>query len=363
MDFSILSILNYDLAGNLVMNYLISLVLFIVALILLRIFKFVIVKKLKTISKKTKTKIDDLLIDFIESINWFFYILIALYISLKYIQIPNFIDTGLYYLVLIFITYYTVRLVSYLIDYTTNIYMSKKENTKAGREKKIKEEHSSIIELFVKFLKAIVWFIAIILILSNLGYDVSSLLAGLGIGGIAIALALQNILSDVFASLSIYFDKPFQIGDFIVVGDNMGTVKKIGIKTTRLESLWGEEIVMSNRDLTSAVVKNYKRMRRRRAQFSFGVTYETPTRKLKKVLKIIEDIFKKIDIAELDRVHFKEFGDFSLNFEVVYYINTKDYKKYMDIQQDIGFRLKDAFEKHGIEFAYPTQTIFLNKQK
>jgi small-conductance mechanosensitive channel len=138
-------------------------------------------------------------------------------------------------------------------------------------------------------------------------------------------------------------------------------VKKIGIKTTRLQSLWGQEIVISNRELTSTRINNYKKMERRRIHFTFGVVYQTPTKKLKKILQIVKDIFDEIELADLDRVHFKEFGPFSLNFEVAYYVDTGDYNKYMDTQQKINFALKEKFEKEGIEFAYPTQTIFLNK--
>ena len=143
----------------------------------------------------------------------------------------------------------------------------------------------------------------------------------------------------------------------------MGVVKKIGIKTTRLQSLWGEEIVISNMELTSTRVKNYKKMERRRIQFGFGVTYQTTNEKLKKAVEIIKKVFDKIDSADLDRAHFKEFGDHSLNFEVVYYVNSGDYNKYMDIQHSANIAIKESFEKEGIEFAYPTTTIFLEKTK
>jgi small-conductance mechanosensitive channel len=188
-------------------------------------------------------------------------------------------------------------------------------------------------------------------------------LTGLAIGGAATAIvigfALQHVLSDFFSAFSIYFDR-----HFIIVGDYAGTVTKIGMKSTRLELLQGEELVLSNNELTTASVRNFKKMNRRRIEFSFGVTYDTPLVKLKKIPGIIKNIIDKEkleNVYKLDRVHFTEFGDFSLNFNIIYYMNTKDYLKYRDTQQEINFRIIEAFEKEGIQMAFPTQTIFLNK--
>ena len=181
---------------------------------------------------------------------------------------------------------------------------------------------------------------------------------GFGVGGIAIALALQNILSDALSAFSLYFDRPFEIGDFVVVGDYAGTVTKIGIISTRIQLLQGEELVISNKNLISTSVRNFKKLRRRRIVFTIKVTSEISVKTLKKIPLIIAKILKKTDMAELDRVHFKQFGDFSLDFEVVYYIKTGDYTKYMDIQQQINFGILEEFEKEKIEMAYPTQKIF-----
>ena len=189
------------------------------------------------------------------------------------------------------------------------------------------------------------------------------MVASFGVLGIVLAFGLQEILSDIFASISIFFDKPFEIGDFIIVGDNIGVVKKVGIKSTRIQSLWGQEVVIPNKELTSARINNYKKMEKRRIQFSFGVVYDTSAEKLEKVLEITKEIVDKIELADLNRVHFKEYGDFSLNFEVIYYVNTPDYNKYMDIQQEINLSIKKRFEKEGIIFAYPTQTVIINKEK
>jgi len=354
MKFNILEILAYTIGNNSVKEYLVALAIFVLAIIVLKIFKYVIIDKLKKISAKTKAEIDDVLIKIIDKVGWPFYLLLSLYIALKFIQIPSFIETALYYAILVVVTYYVIRGIQDLIDYGTRKLILK-------RQEEEKEADTSVIDLLSKILKGILWVVAVILILSNLGYEISALIAGLGIGGIAVAIALQNVLSDIFASFSIYFDKPFKVGDFIIVGDDLGVVKKIGIKTTRLQSLWGQEIVISNRELTSGRINNYKKMRKRRIHFTFGVVYSTSTKKLKKILKIVRETFDEIELADLDRVHFKEFGDFSLNFEVAYYVDTGDYNEYMDTQQEINLGIKERFEKEGIEFAYPTQTVFVNK--
>ena len=197
--------------------------------------------------------------------------------------------------------------------------------------------------------------------LSNLGINVTSLVAGLGVGGIAIAFALQNILNDLFSSFAIYFDKPFVVGDFIKIGEHAGTVEKVGIKTTRIRSTTGEELIISNRELTSARVQNFKRLNERRSIFTIGVVYETTAEKLRRIPSIIQTIIESQSLNRFDRVHFKTFGDFSLNFEVSYYVQTTDYKKFMDTQEIVNLKIVEAFEKEGISMAYPTQTIYLEK--
>lgn len=209
--------------------------------------------------------------------------------------------------------------------------------------------------------KLVLWSLALLLILQNAGIDVTALVAGLGIGGIAIALAAQNVLGDLFASLSIVLDKPFVLGDFIIVDQHMGTVEHIGVKTTRLRSLSGEQLIFSNADLLKSRISNYKRMRERRVVFTVGVTYETPLEKLSALSAALGDIVRAQGRVRLDRAHFKSFGDSALVFEVVYYVLDADYNVYMDVQQAINLALVEHFQRQGIEFAYPTQTIYLGK--
>jgi small-conductance mechanosensitive channel len=242
-----------------------------------------------------------------------------------------------------------------IIDYGFKKLLKKRQQEDQGKF----DPH--VINLFRKMTRIVLWGIALLIFLQNLGYDITALVAGLGIGGIAIAFALQNILSDIFSSFTIYFDKPFEVGDFIIIGNDMGTVKAIGIKSTRIQTLQGQELVVSNKELTETRINNYKKMEKRRIVFDFGVVYKTPTEKLRKIPQIVKKIIDDIEITDLDRVHFDKFGDSSLSFEVVYYIKNSEYNVYMDTQQDINLKIKEQFEKEGIEFAYPTQTIFLNK--
>ena len=207
--------------------------------------------------------------------------------------------------------------------------------------------------------RLILWVIVLLLVLDNLGVNITGLVAGLGIGGIAVALALQNILGDLFASLSIVLDKPFVIGDFVVVDTLSGTVEHIGLKTTRIRSLSGEQLIFSNNDLLKSRIRNYKRMSERRIVFSFGVVYQTPLEKLKAVKEIVGDIIEKVENARFDRVHFKEYGDSALNFEVVYFVSTPDFNIYMDVQEVINLEIFRRFQEEGIEFAYPTSTVYV----
>jgi small-conductance mechanosensitive channel len=204
--------------------------------------------------------------------------------------------------------------------------------------------------------------IAVILILDNIpGVEITALIASLGIGGIAVALALQNILSDLFGSLSIMLDKPFVVDDFIIVDNYLGTVEYIGLKTTRVRSLSGEQLVFSNNDLLKSRIRNFKRMAERRVVFTIGVTYQTPVAKLKKIPELIENFIQSLEATRFDRAHFQGFGDFALNFEVVYYVLDPDYNRYMDIQQAINLALFEKFSHLGISFAYPTQTLYIDR--
>ncbi|KTS29369.1 mechanosensitive ion channel family protein [Pantoea stewartii] len=206
-------------------------------------------------------------------------------------------------------------------------------------------------------LRVVVWVMMLLAILSNMGIDITALVASLGVGGIAIALAIQTVLSDVFASLAIGFDKPFEHGDFIVFGDIAGTIEHIGLKTTRLRSLSGEQIVCSNTILLQQTIHNYKRMQQRRLVFTFGISYATPSEQVREISELVKIIIQGIEMTRFDRAHFLAFDDSKLTFEVVYFVLSADYNVYMDIQQEINLQLMAALEERNIRFAFPIRQV------
>ena len=233
------------------------------------------------------------------------------------------------------------------------------------RDKKLQEEDMARISVinFVEIgCRMLIGITILLLILDNLGQDITALVAGLGVGGLAVALAVQSILGDLFASLTIVLDKPFVVGDFIMVDPYLGTVEKVGLKTTHIRSLSGEQLVFSNADLLGSRIRNYKRMNERRVVFHIGVTYQTPHHQIKAIPDMIKAIVSQEEKARLDRCHFQKYGDFALIYETVYWIETPDYVEYMDIQERINLAIHEKFEQENIEFAYPTRTIFLNRE-
>jgi small-conductance mechanosensitive channel len=204
-----------------------------------------------------------------------------------------------------------------------------------------------------------IWALVLMLTLENLGVDITALVASLGIGGIAVALAVQNVLGDLFASLSITLDRPFVLGDFLIVDDFLGSVEYIGIKSTRLRSLGGEQIIMSNSDLLKSRVRNYGRMLERRVVFSISAARDTPVEVIERIPGVIREIVEAQKDTRFDRSHFQKYGESSLDFETVYYVLSGDYNKYMDIQQAINLAIHRAFAELGAEFAYPTQKLLI----
>ncbi len=210
------------------------------------------------------------------------------------------------------------------------------------------------------FVRVAVWSLALLLIFENLGFDVTALVAGLGVGGIAVALAAQSVLGDLFSSLAIVLDRPFEVGDFIVFGDQNGTVEKIGIKTTRIRSLSGEQIACSNTDLVEVAHPQLQTHERapRSCWYSASPTTRQPA-SWSASHRCVEEIIENARNARFDRAHFRSFGDSALEFEVVYWVQSADYTVYMDVQQAINFATLRAFEDEAIEFAFPSQTLYV----
>lgn len=335
-------------------KYLVATAIFLVLSLAFKLLQMVIIVRLKAISTRTTTDIDDMLLDAVGSVKAWVYTLIALYVALQTLTLPELFEKILTAIFLFAVVWQTIKIIATIIDFSARKLLEKDKDGD-GQIDPAAATTSHMISLIAQI---VLWSLGALFVLSNLGVEVTSLLAGLGIGGIAIAFALQGILSDLFASFSLYFDKPFRIGDFIVIGTDSGTVEKIGIKSTRIRTLQGEELVVSNAELTTARVQNFKKMQKRRIATQFGVTYETAHEAIKDIPTIVQRIFEDDERADLDRVHFMSFGDSALIFELVYFVQSSDYKVFMDVQQDFNFKLMERFAEVGINFAYPTQTIY-----
>ncbi|MFT5849928.1 MAG: small-conductance mechanosensitive channel [Patiriisocius sp.] len=335
-------------------KYVAALGVLFALIILFKIVQVIIIGRLVALSARTETDVDDVIIGAIKGIRPMVYTLVALYVSLQFFALPALLAsvfTGIVYFVVV---YQVIEIALCFVEYGAKRFLEKDEDGDGVTD----PNSATASHMFVLIARIALWAFGTIFVLSNMGIEVASLIAGLGIGGIAIAFALQGVLSDLFASFSIYSDKPFRIGDFIIIGADSGTVEKIGIKTTRIRTLQGEELVVSNTELTTARVQNFKKMQERRGKIQFGVTYETPHEKVQEINGVVGRIFESIDGARLDRVHFTTFADSALLFDVVFYSETAAYADFLDMQQAFNFELMSKFAEFGIEFAYPTQTIY-----
>ncbi len=343
-------ILEYTFWGNRVADILKVFGAVVGGVFVIRVLKFFVVRRVAAWAKKADVPIDDVFVRNISNPLLPLIYLAAVYFALGCLTIPPDARRVIDVAAKIILVFLGVRFVIALVISIIKYYWLTKEADEA-RERTVRA--------LMPLIKIAVWVVGVIFLFDNLGFKITTVVAGLGIGGVAVALAGQAILKDLFSYFAILFDRPFEVGDFIAVGDQMGTVDRIGVKTTRLRSLSGEQLVFSNADLTDSRVQNYKRMKRRRVAFNVGVTYETQAKKLKDIPAMVEKVINDVDGANFDRAHFYSFGDFSLVFEIVYFVRGNDYRKYMDIQQQINVALFEEFAKRKIDFAYPTQTVYL----
>jgi small-conductance mechanosensitive channel len=348
--------------NNLNMNALIgesiaALILFFLALIAGWVIYHLFEHYFSKWAKKTKTTLDDEIIKNIKRPIYFFVLVIGFYYAIDQLSI---LKPYQFYITQIFLVA-EVFLVAYIITRIINVLLSwyAERMIKTGK----KAVSSNILLVFKKVLHVFVYIFAFLYLLYVSKIDLSGAVVGLGVTGIAIAFALQSILGDAFSAFTIYFDRPFEIGDYVVIGNYEGTVTNISMKSTRMKLLQGEELVISNKEITNGSLRNFKKMENRRVVFSIGVAYNTSLEKLKKIPTLVKKIIEKCDNIEFQRVHFKDYGTFSLNFEVVYLMKSPDYVKYLDTQQTINYAIKEVFDKEKIELAYPTQTIFVNQTK
>lgn len=324
-----------------------SVLVFAASMLVLWVLKVWILKVLHKAAARTSTQIDDFLIEVFNKAVLPVLYAGSVYLAVRHLDIAKATGRwadGAFKAVLIF---QAVRaLLSVLTFFIRNSWI------------KIDSPGNVATKSIMTIVRVLVWCVASLFLLDNLGFDVNAVIAGLGVGGVAVALAAQTILGDLFNYFVIVFDRPFVEGDFIVVDEFKGEIEKIGIKSTRIRSLDGELLIISNSNLMGSRIRNFKRMERRRASFSIGVTYQTPPETVARIPGMIRKIVEAIPQAAHDRSHFKSFADSSLMFETVYYVLDREYSTYMDIQQQINIAIMRQFGQEGIEFAYPTQTVY-----
>ena len=352
-----LEFLQYEYFGNSVQNYLTAAGIFVIALIIAVVLRIVLVGFLKKYAKKTKTELDDTLILIFNKALLPVGVLVGFYLGLQALLIPEnmwtIIEKGVQIIFIIKI----FQAITILMDFIISHYVIKLLKVKKGFD-------TELTKMLTRIVNIAIWVIgARSMILNLFGYDIGALVAGLGIGGLALALAAQDPLSNFFSSLSIIADKPFKVEDVIKFGDIEGIIKDIGLRTTRIETFFGTMISVPNSTLAKANVENMSKRETRRADGVIGLVYSTPTKKLQTAVKIIKNIIKKEKNAKGDyRAFFTEFDASSLRIEYTYYVkNPTDYGYFLETKDRVNRSIKDAFEKENLEMAFPTQTLYMHK--
>ncbi len=345
--------------GNTYERWGIALAVLVGSFLALGVIKRVVHAHLHRLAQRTETDVDDLLADLVQRTKRFFLFIIALWIAhhaIDWRAAPASAEGGMSKVetvirdVLLIGTclqagFWGLGLVAYGI-------------ARLVRGKSADDPARTMGVTVLSFLgHTIVWSVVVLSCLQALNFPVTSLIASLGVGGIAVALALQNVLGDLFASITILLDKPFIVGDGVQIGDFVGNVERIGVKTTRLRSVNGEEIVMGNNDLVSSRIRNFKRLNERRVVLALGIEYGTSVTLIERIPKILAEIVNSVPETRFDRAHFKGFGDSALQFEAVYFSLRSEYAALMDVQQAVNIAILRRFESEGIQFAFPTQTV------
>jgi small-conductance mechanosensitive channel len=339
-----------ELAGNTLLAWAVAVLVFVTAFAFLLAVRFVVGRRLQRFAERTATRVDDVLADAVAHTWRLVMAVVALYLAAGVLDLP----TGVAVVVR--------RAFAIAVFAQVGIWVSRTIAFLIGRHVQEQREagqatRAALLALFSFFAQLALWAVVFLLALDNLGVDVTAMVAGLGIGGIAIGLALQNVLKDTFASLAIILDKPFVEGDVIAVGDLTGTVERIGLKTTRVRSVDGEQIVFGNDDLLSSRLRNFARLRERRVLLVFGLAYQTPPDAIERIPAWIREIVEAQAKARFERAHFKGFGASSLDFEAVYHVLVPDYPVAMDVQQAVNLALMRRLAAARIEFAYPTPHV------
>jgi small-conductance mechanosensitive channel len=347
----ITNLLAQEIFGYSLLNWLVAGAVAVLVFLAVRVALGFVVSRLQPLSERTEGRIDGLIVRLFTTVNVVVVAMLSLFAGVATLPgEPAALFTGIAAVALfVQVGLWGNQLIAFWLEGTRNSRDGQMQAAALGA---------------LGFVgQLVLWSVVVLLSLDNLGFDVTALVASLGIGGVAVGLAVQNILGDLFSSLAIIFDKPFRVGDFIMVDSDLGTVEHVGLKTTRVKSLSGEQLVFANSDLVKSRIHNFGLMQERRVPFTLGVTYQTTYQQLREIPEIVREIIEAQDHVRFDRAHFQGFGNFSLHFEIVYYVIGSDYNRYMDIQQAINLEIVRRFADAGIEFAYPTQSLYIEQAR
>ncbi|HEX5686432.1 MAG TPA: mechanosensitive ion channel family protein [Ideonella sp.] len=337
-----------DFLGNSLDRWLMAAGAGIVAYLLLRVTLRIVLQRFKRLAERSATRVDDVVVEVLAATRMWVLFAVAVLVFCEMLELsPRWQGrvSQLWFVVMVVqLALWVSRGVGLLL------------NRHLLRHGQLSQEGASAT-LLSWGLQTALWTTVVLAVLANLGVNITALVASLGVGGIAVALAVQNILGDLFASLAIALDKPFEVGDAIAVGGVSGTVERVGLKTTRIRAHGGEQIVMSNADLLKSAVSNYKRQERRRVVFKFSVSLETSAEQARAIPDIVREVIETREDVTFDRAHLQRIGDGALEYEVVYIVQRADYKYYMDLQQEICLSLIERLQALSIEFAAPKTVL------
>lgn len=343
--------LDNTLFGNTLRAWLTAAAIAVGLTIGLRLLVKLVLRRLRRLAMRTDTQIDDIAAAVLANTKTWAMLFAGIWLGARYLELPQPVDDALRLL--------AVLVVTFQLGAWGNVVIAQVIRNRVQSAIDHDPATATTVAALGFLGRIALWSVLVLMAVSNLGIEIGPVLTGLGVGGIAVALAVQNVLGDLFASLSIVLDKPFVIGDFINIDGFAGTIEHVGLKTTRIRSLTGEQLVFSNSDLLKSRIRNYKRMQERRILFLIGVIYQTPREVAARIPDMIRETIEAEAQTRFDRAHFKAFGPSSLDFEAVYWVLSPEYKDYMDIQQRLNLEIMRRFEEEGIEFAYPTQTLFV----
>jgi small-conductance mechanosensitive channel len=341
---------DFELWGNTGVDYLLSASTFVICFMLLYAIKFLLLARTKSWAKKREIERGRALIDAVDAFMSIILIfIISFYLATRNLELSDAANDALLLIVLIAFCYYVLKFAFKLVDALIAFQVARRA------------EDRHILELLRTLMRATIIVVVLMWALSNLGMNINALIAGFGIFGLAIAFASQNVIADIFASITIYLDRPFEVGDSVKIGNDSGTIEKIGIRSTKIRTLDGPLLIISNRELTTTRVFNLKRMRKRRVVFTIGVSVHTSVSKLKIIPDMIKAIIEAHEETEFNRVHFVTIGAFDLQYEIVYHVTTRDFLTHRNILQAINLAILEKFEQEGIEIPYPTQAVIVKQ--